>query len=113
VNVGICGLDLAAMQARLAAAHELSPFGPAAIGGAFSFPGYGVAGAYRCGQPPTEQSPGLGTSLFGGGGTDDGGGEVFGVPPAHSGRYSVKLNFVEQADSRAAANISTITRYMA
>ena len=90
MNVGICGLDLAAMQARLAAAHELSPFGPAGYwrGLFFSrlFPGYGVAGAYRCGQPPTEQSPGLGTSLFGGGGTDDGGGEVFGVPPAHSGR---------------------------
>jgi hypothetical protein len=72
----------------------------------------GWAAAYRCGHPPTEQSPGLGTSLFGGGGTD-GGGEVLGVPPAHSGRYSPKLNFVEQADSRAAVNITTIKRCMA
>jgi len=28
VNIGICGLDLAAMQVRLAAAHELSPSAP-------------------------------------------------------------------------------------
>ena len=28
MNIGICGLDLAAMQVRLAAAHELSPSAP-------------------------------------------------------------------------------------
>ena len=28
MNIGICGLDLAVMQVRLAAAHELSPSAP-------------------------------------------------------------------------------------
>ena len=56
VNVGICGLDLAAMQVRLAAAWNFPPLAPRRIGGAFLL---GVADAREdrpvVRRPPTER----------------------------------------------------------